>query len=259
MTSCGAAFRPAAILAICVVLGAPLAQAQEESTGLPVPGQRGAPRGDTYGAGSTTNHVLQAYAFEPFSGAGANFILNSFGSRGCSSPCSFEAPVMLPAGAVILGMELEACDTDAAASVSAGLYRQTQLEGAFSPLAGVSTGLAATPGCASFNVSLAPAHTVDNHTGSYLAQVTISGATTIATRFQAVRFVYVLQVSAAPAAATFPNDVPTSHPFFRFVEALAAAGITGGCSAGSFCPNDPVTRGQMAVFLATALGLHFPN
>jgi hypothetical protein len=51
--------------------------------------------------------------------------------------------------------------------------------------------------------------------------------------------------------------VPTSHAQFRFVEALAASGITGGCGGGDFCPNNPVTRGQMAVFLATALGLHY--
>jgi hypothetical protein len=65
-------------------------------------------------------------------------------------------------------------------------------------------------------------------------------------------------VSAAPEAATF-GDVPTSHPFYQFVEALAASGISGGCGGGNFCPDAPVTRGQMAVFLAKALGLHFPN
>ncbi|MCP6768680.1 S-layer homology domain-containing protein, partial [Klebsiella pneumoniae] len=26
-------------------------------------------------------------------------------------------------------------------------------------------------------------------------------------------------------------------------------GITGGCGAGNFCPGNPVTRAQMAVFL----------
>jgi hypothetical protein len=68
---------------------------------------------------------------------------------------------------------------------------------------------------------------------------------------------YKLQVSPAPLTATFPNDVPTSHPYFRFIEALAAAGITGGCGPGSYCPNTPITRGEMAVFLAVALGLHW--
>lgn len=68
---------------------------------------------------------------------------------------------------------------------------------------------------------------------------------------------WVRQVSPAPATATF-NDVPTSHPFFQFVEALSKSGITGGCGAGNYCPNQPLTRGQMAVFLAKGLGLSWP-
>jgi hypothetical protein len=31
--------------------------------------------------------------------------------------------------------------------------------------------------------------------------------------------------------------------------AFAAEGITGGCGGGNFCPAEPVTREQMAVFL----------
>jgi hypothetical protein len=41
------------------------------------------------------------------------------------------------------------------------------------------------------------------------------------------------------------------------VEKLAAAGITRGCNPPDntlFCPNDPVTRGQMAAFLVRAMG-----
>ncbi len=70
--------------------------------------------------------------------------------------------------------------------------------------------------------------------------------------------VYKLQVSPAPGTATF-LDVPTNHQFFRFVEALVDAGITAGCGAGNFCPDQPLTRGQMAAFMSIALGLHFPN
>lgn len=77
-------------------------------------------------------------------------------------------------------------------------------------------------------------------------------------RLRMVRLFYRRQVSPAPAAATF-GDVPTSHPFFQFVEALAASGITAGCGSGNYCPNAPLTRGQMAVFLAKALGLHWPG
>ncbi len=65
-------------------------------------------------------------------------------------------------------------------------------------------------------------------------------------------------VSPPPDVATF-NDVPASHPFFQFIEALSASGITGGCAPGKFCPDAPLTRGQMAVFLSKALGLHWPN
>ena len=63
-------------------------------------------------------------------------------------------------------------------------------------------------------------------------------------------------MSPAPAQATF-SDVPLTHPFSQYVEALAASGITAGCGAGKFCPDAALTRGQMAVFLAKALGLHF--
>jgi hypothetical protein len=49
------------------------------------------------------------------------------------------------------------------------------------------------------------------------------------------------------------NDVPASSPFCPFIEELARRGITGGCGGGNFCPGDPVTRQQMAVFLIKAL------
>ena len=64
-------------------------------------------------------------------------------------------------------------------------------------------------------------------------------------------------VSPPPAFATF-GDVPTGHPFFQYVEALYDSGITAGCGSGNYCPDAPLTRGQMAVFLSKALGLHWP-
>jgi hypothetical protein len=39
------------------------------------------------------------------------------------------------------------------------------------------------------------------------------------------------------------------------INALAASGITRGCTPTSFCPDDPVTRGQMAAFLTRAYDL----
>jgi S-layer family protein len=70
------------------------------------------------------------------------------------------------------------------------------------------------------------------------------------------RLTWRRNVSPAPANATF-NDVPTSDGGFQFIEALVASGITAGCGGGNYCPDAPLTRRQMAVFLAKALGLHW--
>lgn len=64
-------------------------------------------------------------------------------------------------------------------------------------------------------------------------------------------------MSPDPQTTTF-SDVPLGNPFHQAVEALKAAGITEGCDATHYCPDAPVTRGQMAFLLARALGLHWP-
>jgi len=65
-------------------------------------------------------------------------------------------------------------------------------------------------------------------------------------------------ISPAPAVATFP-DVAPAFWAFQEIEALAASAITTGFPDGTFRPTAPVTRAQMATFLARALGLHWPN
>ncbi|MCP5425947.1 MAG: S-layer homology domain-containing protein [Gammaproteobacteria bacterium] len=45
------------------------------------------------------------------------------------------------------------------------------------------------------------------------------------------------------------DDVPQSYWAYASIEAIAAAGITGGCGGGNYCPTSNVTRAQMAVFL----------
>jgi hypothetical protein len=47
-------------------------------------------------------------------------------------------------------------------------------------------------------------------------------------------------------------DIPADHWAARWIEQLAADSITGGCGNGSYCPNNSVTREQMAVFLLRA-------
>ncbi|HEY1250582.1 MAG TPA: FG-GAP-like repeat-containing protein [Thermoanaerobaculia bacterium] len=58
-----------------------------------------------------------------------------------------------------------------------------------------------------------------------------------------------------PACSGVFADVPCPGPFTDWIERLFAEGITGGCDVGLFCPADPVSRAQMAVFLLkTKLG-----
>ncbi len=52
-----------------------------------------------------------------------------------------------------------------------------------------------------------------------------------------------------PATGTAFTDVPASNPFAPWIEELAREGVTGGCGGGLYCPNNSVTRQQMAVFL----------
>jgi hypothetical protein len=51
------------------------------------------------------------------------------------------------------------------------------------------------------------------------------------------------------------SDVPTTHWAAAWIKQLTAEGITGGCSAGAYCPGSPVTRAQMAVFLVRTFNL----
>ncbi len=52
------------------------------------------------------------------------------------------------------------------------------------------------------------------------------------------------------------GDVPcTGGIFDPWIEDLYARGITAGCAGGNYCPGNPNTRGQMAVFLTKTFGL----
>ncbi len=76
------------------------------------------------------------------------------------------------------------------------------------------------------------------------------------TRAQAA--LYLVQAFGLPRAggdgATF-SDPGTDHPAHEAIEALNAAGITGGCDSepARFCGSRPVSRAEMAVFLSRAL------
>jgi len=58
-----------------------------------------------------------------------------------------------------------------------------------------------------------------------------------------------------PAATGVFADVPTDYWAAAWIEKLAADGITAGCGGGNYCPENQVTRDQMAVFLVRTFGL----
>jgi beta-lactamase superfamily II metal-dependent hydrolase len=45
------------------------------------------------------------------------------------------------------------------------------------------------------------------------------------------------------------GDVPAGYWAAAWIKQLGTEGITGGCGSGNYCPEAPVTRAQMAVFL----------
>jgi ELWxxDGT repeat protein len=60
-----------------------------------------------------------------------------------------------------------------------------------------------------------------------------------------------------PATGTVFTDVPVGY-WAPWIEQLAAEGITGGCAPDLYCPENPVTRAEMAVFLAKTFNLPLP-
>ena len=211
------------------------------------------PEANTYGTAAVSVLTVPAFAFLPASST--NEYTTSNGERyRLGGSDGFDAAATLPGGAAVTGIQLYGCDTSSTYELNAKLYECGA--GVCSNLAAVATGGPAAPGCDFFEGTVSPAHTVDNVSKTYVLQVS-SQATDNTTRFRAVRVFYRLQMSPAPATATFA-DVPTGFLYFRAIEALAAAGITSGCGGGNFCPNQFVTRGEMAKFLASALGLQWP-
>ncbi|MBL8062699.1 MAG: S-layer homology domain-containing protein [Anaerolineales bacterium] len=62
-------------------------------------------------------------------------------------------------------------------------------------------------------------------------------------------------VPPAVGGSTGFNDVPVGYWAAAWIKQLAAENITGGCGNNNYCPESPVTRAQMAVFLVRTFDL----
>lgn len=72
-----------------------------------------------------------------------------------------------------------------------------------------------------------------------------------------LRSAYGPTYAPPPATGTRYSDVPLSHPFARWIEQLARENIASGCASDPprYCPDEAVSRGQMAVFLGRTFSL----
>ncbi|HTR02609.1 MAG TPA: S-layer homology domain-containing protein [Thermoanaerobaculia bacterium] len=167
--------------------------------------------------------------------------------------------VRLPEGASLDYLEVWGYDDEPTYGMTATLYEFCAGVG-FDPPTTTLIGEIATLGSGGYTYDVTPlyGHAVRNRDCGYSVRVKfIPGDQTCKNQhlqFRKLALLWHRQVGAPPVAPTF-TDVAPDHPFYQFIEALAQSGITGGCGGGKFCPDNPLTRGQMAVFLAKGLGM----
>ena len=201
---------------------------------------------------------VHSYAFQ--ANTSSDLILddgNGYRYFGAPAVPFMAAPIQIPSGVILNSLTISAC-TAHQGDLVVGLFDNGV--GGSGAGGGTNIGgfLPADAGCAKTSIGLGDTTYVRNLDHPLYLVIHFAGDETDgSTKFNDVFLGFFRQVSPAPQTATF-GDVPTTDPAFQFIEALAASGVTGGCSGGNYCPDNPVTRRQMAVFLAKALGLHWP-
>jgi hypothetical protein len=210
--------------------------------------------------GTDTTEIVNVHAYAFQANTSSDLILddgNGYRYFGASGVPFMAAKVQIPAGARLTYLDISACSVQR--DLVVGLF-DNGVGGSGSGGGTLLGSMTSYAGCGVSSMSTAP--DFDFYTAVvdhplYLVVFFAGNAFDGTTKFNNVAVGFRRTVSDAPATATF-NDVPTSDPAFQFIEALAASGVTGGCSGGNYCPDNFVTRRQMAVFLSKALGLHWP-
>ncbi len=213
------------------------------------------PKTPAWGTGGTTYDNIGAAEFLPKDSISTYGTFGSPSGRyATSSGARFQATPHIPGGALLTYMEFDYCDEDLSGALTLTLYDCDYLGNCGNQLGFIETPVN-TLDCGNYMwVDLAPlGYTVNNYSRRLLLEVT-TGSGTIDKSFYGAVLGYKLQISQPPPTPTF-NDVPVADIGYQYIEALAASGITGGCGGGNFCPDNPVTRRQMAIFIAKALGL----
>lgn len=207
----------------------------------------------------TKDRILSHVDFTQFlpSNSTESYATMASASHGIYNPDgigTFVAVAHIPSGALLTYLELDYCDTSDTSNVLL-IVDDCSYKGNDCQTLTQLISSDGTQGCSLVSTQVFN-YTMDNNARELVLLGFTTGADT--TLIGGAYLGYQLQLSAAPQSPTFA-DVPTSHTYYRAIEALASSGITGGCGNGNFCPSQNVTRGEMAAFLARALGLHFPN
>lgn len=218
-----------------------------------------------FGTAHGNDHWIAQHGFVPQQSSTSYSVNNFYFVRnGAGGDSFFGAPLRLPEGANLVGIRYYFRDNSASNDVTFWLcVIYTDPDGgplSDCPFVSNSSGFSGDDDVF-VNMNITIDHRQDyNGDGDEddVAYIVYFGipSTDSSQGFRGIRAFYYRQMSPAPATQSF-NDVPPTHMFFQAVEALAASGITSGCGGGNYCPNQYVTRGQMAAFLARALGLHW--
>lgn len=161
----------------------------------------------------------------------------------------------LPSGAKLMYLELDSCDGDNDLNVLLALHSCDYLGKCLPGVPTLSSVNNEDVGCSFTSADISAFDIVVNNLYGQISievELQSDGADP---NFRGVIIGYLLQVAPPPAFATFA-DVPTTDFGFQYIQALVAAGITGGTGGGNYSPDAPVTRRQMAIFLAKALGIY---
>ena len=208
-----------------------------------------------YGTAATSATTLHSSAFLPNESATGYVRVGTWNYRSAAAAGGeFSAPLTLPQGAQVNLVRFYLCDDSTVAGLRLYLQRCPHDQTACNYVILASTSDPADDGC---EVITGGGFDIDNTQYHYRLLIIDDDGSNV-TRFKAVQLEWVRRLSPPPASATFA-DVPVGDDLHPYVELLAAAGITTGCGGGDFCPDQPVTRGQLALLFARALGLHYPN
>jgi hypothetical protein len=230
--------------------------------GAAAPGTRVKPTSaavpNAFGPAFYTTTSVSSLGFSPFDSTWSySFGPDDYFKYFTVSDADFGASISIPAGAVIDYIGLGSCD-ELGGNMAVFVYQQFA-DGTFNDLGSfASTAHGATTPCGTDYNTTALGYLLQANNGSSIQidvyQVAAAPADG-SVRLGSVELWWKASVSPAPASPSF-LDVPADNPFFQYIEALKASGITGGCGDGTnFCPDQPVLRKQMATFLAKALGL----